>query len=140
MPLLVSRRVEVIDEEVLDHLLGVPATTFERPRGTSMKGSLSVCWLAWPGTGVATMTPRTVTTLPRPGPGENVAAVGRAAKAAADIESETWTVAVAPDATETLDGDKVMTDPLAPLFRTTLRLYVADDVPLFVSVNVFRAE
>ena len=69
-----------------------------------------------------------------------MSSVGRAAKAAADIESETWTVAVAPDATETLDGDKVMTDPLAPLFRTTLRLYVADDVPLFVSVNVFRAE
>src|ERR1700693_5408036 len=114
MPVFASGRVAVIVwpgvpvGEVLVHALGLPAATLERPPGTNIEGSLSVCWSdAWPAAGVATMAPRTVARAP--GPTANVSSLGNAANAAADIETETWTVVVAPAATETLEGETPIT-------------------------------
>src|SRR6266853_4005925 len=118
MPLLLIASVALIvlpgvpgaSAEMLEKSLGAPATTFERPRGTSMNGKRSVCWsVAWPAAGVATTSPRTVNT--EPGPIEKVSSEGSAANAAADMVSETWTGDVAPAATDRLAGEKLMTAP-----------------------------
>src|SRR5437868_3879465 len=89
--------------------VGVPATTLERPRGTKTYGIRNVWLDGDPATGVATMTPRAVTTPPTPT--VDVSSLGRAANAAADTESETWMVAVWPAATVTWVGEMVMTSP-----------------------------
>src|SRR5882672_6255751 len=96
MPLLESDSVEAIvwpgvvfgAGRTLLQGPGVPAATFETPRGTNMKGTLSVCWsAAWPEAGVATMAPRTVKTPPAPI--TNVESDSSAAKDAAGMDSET---------------------------------------------------
>src|SRR4029079_93318 len=62
---------------------GVPAVTFDRPRGTTMYGTASGCALDGAlASGVATMSPRAVTMLPK----FDVSALGRAATAAAEID------------------------------------------------------
>jgi len=57
-----------------------------------------------------------------PGPSANESSLGNAAKAAADIESETWTDAVDPAATETLEGETVIAAPRCVPLATMLRL------------------
>src|SRR5579862_1311475 len=73
------------------NLLAGPATTFERPRGTSMNGISRRCWSgALPVAGVATTVPREVWTAPSPT--EKVSSLSRAASFAAVIEAVTLTV------------------------------------------------
>ena len=127
MPLLLSGRVALkLSPSAggwvggLVNAPGVPATTLESPRGTRMYGRRSVCWSAgWPVAGVAMMLPRDVRTAPTPM--LKVSSLGRAANAAAVIESATWTVALPPAMTVTLVGLTVMVEP-AVACAETLRL------------------
>src|SRR5947209_6191770 len=99
----------------------VPAT-FERPRGATRYGTVSV-WTCEPAVGVATTSPRTVSTPP--GPITNVSSLGIAVNAPLAIESETVAVAVRPAGTVTLLGETLTLLPSCPPFATVDRLYAA---------------
>src|SRR5215471_10073028 len=95
---------------VFFHPVGLPATTSERPRGATRYGTAS----GWSSdesltSGVATMSPRTVRTPPRPS--EKVSSLGRAANADAGIDRLALTVIVWPAGIVTSAGDTVMDAP-----------------------------
>src|SRR6476659_8579997 len=145
MPLFVSGNVESkplpLGLLLFVHAPGVPATTFERPRGATRYGTARFWADASPAVLVATMSPRAVRTPPGPTPpfDTNVSSLGRAANCAAEMDSDTCTVMDWPCGTVTLLGE-TPTVPIGVPFVTTPRLYVASTAPVFVSVIAFEVE
>src|SRR5262245_39263656 len=120
MPLFDSGNVAENVVALFVNALGVPAPTLERPRGARRYGTVRG-WSSGesPACGVATMSPRTVTTPP--GPIVKVSTLGKAANAEAGTERLTVTGVLEPAGTVTLDGDTATLAPRWFPFGTTAR-------------------